>query len=154
MGHSCSEWELVAQGVPQGSILGPLIFNNFVNDIFYVLEKVCNLYRYADDDSLLNTHHFIADLKNNLETSATVAIQWFDVNGMWSNQAKFEAMILNNQPDARDISLCVNEMNTPLKPCVKLLGIFLDYKLNFSDHVTHVCNRASKQTNAVWRVAK
>ena len=154
MGHSCSESELVAQGVPQGSILDPLFFNIFVNDVFYVLEKVCNLYNYADDDNLLDTHHSIADLKNNLETSAKVAIQWFDVNGMWSNQAKFEAMILNNQPDASDICICVNEMNTPLKPCVKLLGIFLDYKLNFSDHVTHVCQRASKQSNAVRRVAK
>ena len=111
--------------MPQGSILGPLIFNIFVNDIFYVLEKVsnlynyaddntllnthhsiadlkysletsANLYNYADDNTLLNTHHSIADLKYSLETSATVAIQWFDVNGMKSNQAKFQAMILNN----------------------------------------------------------
>ena len=93
VGHSCSEWGSVAQGVPQGSILGPLIFNIFVNYIFYVLEKVCNLYKYAEDNTLLNTHHSIADLKYSLDTSATVAIQWFDVNGMKPNQAKFQAMI-------------------------------------------------------------
>ena len=115
---------------------------------------VCNLYNYADDNTLLNTHHSIADLKYRLETSATVAIQWFDVNGMKSNQAKFQAMILNNQPDTSDISLCVNDMNIQLKPCVKLLGVFLDYELNFSDHVTHVCKGASRQLNAVRRVAK
>ena len=63
-------------------------------------------------------------------------------------------MILNNQPDTSDISLCVNDMNIPLKPCVKLLGVFLDCELNFSDHVTHVCKRASRQLNAVRRVAK
>ena len=154
VGHSRSEWGSVAQGVPQGSILGPLIFNIFLNDIFYVLEKVCNLYNYADDNTLLNTHHSIADLKYSLETSATVAIQWFDVNGIKSNRAKFQAMILNNQPDTSDISLCVNDMNIPLKPCVKLLGVFLDCELNFSDHVTHVCKRASRQLNAVRRVAK
>ena len=132
MGISC-------QGVPQGSILGPLIFHIFIKDIFYVLEKVCNLYNYADDNTLLNTHNSIADLKykQECETSATVGIQWFDVNGMKSNQAKFQAMILYNQHDTSDISLCVNDMNIPLKPC-KLLGVFLDYELNFSDHVTHV----------------
>ena len=126
----------------------------FVNDSFYVLEKVWNLYHYADDNTLLNTHHSIADLKYSLETNTTVAIQWFDVNGMKSNQAKFQAMILNNQPDTSDISLCVNDMNIPLKPCVKLLDVFIDHELNFSDHVTHVCKRASRQLNAVRRVAK
>ena len=81
-------------------------------------------------------------------------MHWFDVNGMKSNQAKFQAMILNNHPDLSDISLCVNDMNIPLKSCVKLLGVFIDYELNFSDHVTYLCKRTSRQLNAVRRVAK
>ena len=154
VGHSRSEWGSVAQGVPQRSILGPLIFNIFINDIFYALENVCNLYNYADDNTLLNTHHSITRLKTKLETRAAVAMHWFDVNGMKSNQAKFQAMILNNHPDLGDISLCVNDMNIPLKSCVKLLGVFIDYELNFSDHVKYLCKRASRQLNAVRRVAK
>ena len=63
VGHSRSKWGSVAQGVPQGSILGPLIFNIFINDIFYALENVCNLYNYADDNTLLNTHHSIHVLR-------------------------------------------------------------------------------------------
>ena len=63
-------------------------------------------------------------------------------------------MILNNHPDLSDISLCVNDMNIPLKSCVKLLSVFIDYELNFSDHVTYLCKRASRQLNAVRRVAK
>ena len=144
----------VAQGVPQRSILGPLIFDIFINDIFYVLENVCTLYNYADDNTLSNTHYSITCLKTKLEASSAVAMHWFDVNGMKSNQAKFQAMILNNHPDLSDICLCVNDMNIPLKPLVKLLGVFIDYELNFSDHVTHLCKRASRQLNAVHRVAK
>ena len=156
VGHSRSEWGSVAQGVPQGSILGPLISNIFINDIFHVLENACYLYNHADDNTLLNTYHSITYLKTKLETSAAVAMYWFDfdVNDMKSNQAKFQAMILNNHPDLRDISLCVNDMNIPLKPCVKLLGVFKDYELNFLDHVTYSCKRASRQLNAVCRVAK
>ena len=86
-------------------------------------------------------------------SSAAVAMHWFDVNGMKSNQAKFQAMIVNNHPDLSDMSLCVNDMNIPLKSCVKLLGVFIDYKLNFSDHVTYLCKRASRQLSAVRRVA-
>ena len=119
VGHSRSEWGSVAQGVPQGSILGPLISNIFINDIFYVLENVCYFYNHADDNTLLNTYHSITYLKTKLEISAAVAMHWFDfdVNDMKWNQAKFQAMILNNHPDLRDISLCVNDMNIPLKPC-------------------------------------
>ena len=127
MGHSRSEWGSVAQGVPSWDHPGTTDFQYFYN----VLEKVCSLYNYADDNTLLNTHHSRVDLKYNLETSATVAIQWFHVYQMKSNQAKFQAMILNNQPDTSDISLCVNDMNILLKPCVKLLGVFLDCELKF-----------------------
>ena len=115
VGHSRSEWRSVAQGVPQGSILGPLTFYIFINDIFYALENVGDLYNHADDDNLLNIHHYITCLKTKLETSAVVAMHWFDVNGMKSNQAKFQAMILNHHPDLSDISLCVNDMSIPLK---------------------------------------
>ena len=147
-GNKGEKWAThpVAQGMPQWSILGPLTFNIFINHIFYVLENVCNLYSYADDITLLNTPRPIADIKYNLEISATVAIHWFDVNGMKSNLAKSQVMILNNHPDTSDISLCVN-MNIPLKYCVKSLGICLDYELNFSDHVSlHLYVNARQDT--------
>ena len=94
--YSRSKWGSVAQGVLQGSILGPLICNIFINDIFYVLEKVSNLYNYADDNTLLNTRHSVASLKYNLETSGTITIYWFDINGMKWNQTEFQAVLLND----------------------------------------------------------
>ena len=129
VGYSRSEWGSVAQGVLQGSILGPLICNIFINDIFYVLEKVCNLYNYADDNTLLNTRHCIAYLKYNLVTSGTIKIHWIDINGMKSNQAEFQAIPLNNDLTTSNIPLFVNDMNISQKPCVKLLGLFIDYEL-------------------------
>ena len=80
---------------------------------------------------MFDKHRSIEYLKYNLETSATVAIHWSDINGLKSNQAKFHAMFSNNHPNTSDISLCANEMSIPLKPCVKLLGVFIDYERNF-----------------------
>ena len=52
-------------------------------------------------------------------------------NGMKSKKSKFQAMILNKHPDKNNISLNVNGVNIPLKPCVKLLRDFIDYELTF-----------------------
>ena len=64
---------------------------------------------------------------------------------MKSNQSKFQA---NN------ISLSVNGTNIPLKSCVKLLGVFSDYELTFSEHVNYICKRTSRQLNAIRRISK
>ena len=79
-----------------------------------------------------------------------VATHWFDISGMKSNQA----MILNKHPYQNNISLNVNGTNVPLKSCVKLLGVFIDYELTFSEHVNYICKRISRQLNAIRRLSK
>ena len=112
IGISRSAWGPVDHGVPQGSILGPLILNISINDLFYAMDYVCSVYNYADDNTLLNTDHRIDSLVAKLENSAMVATHWFDINGMKSNQSQFQAMILNKHPDQNNISLNVNATNS------------------------------------------
>ena len=83
-----------------------------------------------------------------------VATPWFDINGMKSNQSKFQAMILNKHPDQNNISLNVNGTNVPLKSCVKLLGVFIDYELTVSEHVDYICKRTTRLLNAIRRISK
>ena len=47
-----SEWVTMERGVPRGSLTGPLLFNIFINDYILQLEKICNVYNYADDNTL------------------------------------------------------------------------------------------------------
>ena len=58
-----SDWVKLIKGVPQGSVLGPMLFNVFINDLTYVVENACPLYNYADDNTLGFWHNDLDDLR-------------------------------------------------------------------------------------------
>ena len=74
LGHCKSTFLKIIKGVPQGSILGPLLFNIFLNDIFYFVKK-SNLYNYADDNTLCYSHHDLLETKNVLTSESESVIE-------------------------------------------------------------------------------
>ena len=90
LGPHCSEWANTSKGVPQGSILGPLLFNVFINDIFNVINK-STLYNYADDNTLSYSHHSAETLTQVMQCDCSAILQWFDQNQMKANPDKFQA---------------------------------------------------------------
>ena len=65
---------------PQGSILGPLLFDIFINDLFLLIEN-CSLYNYADDNTISYSAP-LSDVLSNLQSDCNHAIEWFNNNGM------------------------------------------------------------------------
>ena len=84
-----SDWSYIIKGVPQGSALGPLLFNIFLNDIYFVLSHNISIYNYADDNTIGSFHEDIFGLKRNLEMSADITLTWLDNNQMKVNPDKF-----------------------------------------------------------------
>ena len=80
---------MILSGVPQGSILGPIIFNIFLNDLIYFIEK-CNIHNYADDNTLTSSSNSIANLVKDLENDAIIAISWLRNNKMIADPDRFQ----------------------------------------------------------------
>ena len=102
LGPHYSEWADIVRGVPQGSILGPLLFNVFINDIFHFLDK-SSLYNYADDNTLSYAHSNSDTLIHTLQQDCTSTLQWFNINQMKANPSKFQAISFGKR-GTRDIT--------------------------------------------------
>ena len=81
LGSIVNQWQNIIKGVPQGSILGPLVFNIFINDIFYFLDKT-KMYNYADDNTESYAHKNVEIMKTTLESETCTTIDLFDNNQM------------------------------------------------------------------------
>ena len=133
VGSSYSKWSEIKHGIPQGSILGPLLFNIFINDLFFVIEKsgICN---FADDNTLYSCGANLKTVLENLEHDASKLLYWFKINFMKANPEKFQFIILSKksyQPQKLSVStFTIDESDE-----VESLGLTIDKELNFSDFV-------------------
>ena len=101
-----SEWISLSKGVPQGSILGPLLFNVFINDMYLFINK-CTLYNYADDNSLSCAATEVEEVMSRLQMDGSKVIQWFTDNAMQVNPSKFQFMLISHDDDCAQ-SLVLN----------------------------------------------
>ena len=148
-GNISSEWLELNLGVPQGSVLGPILFNLFLNDLFFIFEKndICN---FADDNSLYVCGPSLDFVKNCLQDSAIEILNWFDQNSLVANPAKFQ-IIFPGSPNLH-IELNLNGHIIKNSSVVKLLGIFIDDKLSFLPHIKGLTLNANNKIKALLRL--
>ena len=91
-----SDFKTIISGVPQGTIVGPILFNCFFNDFFYFIEKA-SVHNFADDNTLSMFEETIQNLIALLETESNTAIEWFQNNKMMVNPGKFQAIIIDKK---------------------------------------------------------
>ena len=128
IGDVFSTWEHNHRGVPQGSVLGPLLFNIFLNDIFYFITKV-KLNAYADDQQLYSSDadHLALYKRMNSELSIAVDHDWFRNNGLMANPSKFHSLVLGETDP--NFSFTVDGLRIEQHDDIDLLGINIDSKL-------------------------
>ena len=149
-----SSWKEIINGVPQGSVLGPLLFNLFINDIFYFVKDsdICN---YADDNTLSVSDVDIDNIINRLEVDICLLNKWFNDNGLALNKNKCQFMIVESNRAARNEVSNISFGNTTIAECNKsqLLGITFDKNISMTDHINKMCKRASNKLHALARIS-
>ena len=122
IGTSWSTFQNISKGVPQGSILGPLIFNIFLNDIFNFINEA-KLFNYADDNILSHSHPDFATLIVVLERESAKFIEWFARNQMKANPDKFQALAVGESTFEKKPIFRIGEAQIGCETTVKLLGV-------------------------------
>ncbi len=147
-----SSWLPLLKGIPQGSSLGPFIFNVFMNDIFHFIET-CDLTNYADDNTLHNIASTIEAVLSALSTDTKAAIDWFINNYMQANPSKFQFMFQKHFRCKVDVpdSIEIDTITIKCQSDVKCLEMTIDNKLRFNMHVNILCKSAARQLNVMYR---
>ena len=132
-----SEKENVTIGVPQGTILGPILYLIFVNDIIDILDNLINCIMYADDSSLYCSGNDISEVRSNLQLRLNVASEWFHNNRLLINSLKSSSILLGTRQRVNNVNLDIYISNNVLKQCKesKLLGLVIDESLQWDRHI-------------------
>ena len=145
--HSYSSWKDILFGVPQGSTLGPVLFNTSLSDLLLMVDYI-DIANYAGDNTIYKEQENIDDLITSLQDAAAKLFKWFSDNQMKGKTDKYHLLLSKDESSETDIGSSIIESST----CEKLLGIKIDPKLRFDDHIQDLCNKANKKLRALARV--
>ena len=153
IGSTFSSYLEILRGVPQGSILGPILFNLFINDLMFFIQEteVCN---FADDTTIYSCSSNYDEATQKLSAGTHLVLNWFRINSMVANPSKFQIMFLLSNIDNNEITFMVQDKKVRSKTEVKLLGITIGNKPSFNKHISNLCSTASNRLRALARIRK
>ncbi len=146
-----SKFLTLLAGVPQGSILGPVLFNIFINDLYYFIINT-NPHGYADDNTLSKVADSQEQLLRDLTTDANISIDWLTNNDMIANPSKFQVIFPTKAKDQQSIAIQIKDRSIYSKKEVDILGLTIDENLAFEKYISKICQSASGQLHAIYRL--
>jgi hypothetical protein len=152
-----SEDRPLTAGVPQGSILGPLLFNLFVADLSWSCHA--KLIRYADDTNIIISCNNYTDLKREAEEHFTKVVKWFKTNYFVINPSKTQMILLCGSSRAKKLErdhFFINYGSATIRPSdtIKILGYTIDQDFNLLKQTNQVVKKISFSTRLSLYVSK
>ena len=142
-------------GVPQGSILGPLLFSLYINDLPLYISSNCDL--FADDTTLHSSHGNLESLSVQMQSNVDQLIEWTELNHMALNSDKTKFMLITTRQKRQNIKkqfepLVIDNHTIKEVDSHKLLGLIIDNNLSWAAHTTYIRNQIAKKTYALSRI--
>ena len=155
--HTLSGWLPVEVGVPQGSILGPLLFVIFANDLPFVL--TCDIDTYADDSTLTSTQRDIYSVNEEMNLNCSLVYQWMKENKLCLNSEKTHLMIAGTSRRLQmtdkselDISMGGHHINQSEERYETLLGVRFMPNLKWNEHLNELKKKLKLRLSGLYKV--
>lgn len=159
IGPHISKKEKTLSGVPQGSVLGPLLFLIYINDIYNASSKLA-FYLFADDTNLLYADKNLKSLESVINVELINICDWLNANKLSLNIQKTNFVIfhpyqkrLNYEVNLKIFDNRINKfISLERKDYVKYLGVLIDGNLSWKYHICHVASKVSRNIGIIARL--
>ena len=143
----------VTCGVPQGSILGPLLFTLYINDMHNAFTK-CLVHHFADDTNLLFAHKNPAVIQKVLNKELRQLVEWLRANRLSLNADKTEFLVFRPPGKTLNtrITLQLDQKKIFESTKIKYLGLLLDSRLSWKFHINELSKKLSRAVGLLYKI--
>ena len=154
LGQNLSEFQTITCGVPQRSVLGPLLVLIFINDIFISTSKV-NFHLFADDTCIFCSKNDLSQLERNLNTSLEDISNLLKANKLTLNVKESNLLLINlskNKKLKETINIFIEHQKLSQKEYAKYLGVYIDCHLSWDKHTEITNSKISKGVGILGKI--
>ena len=138
-------------GVPQGSLLGPLLFLCYIND-FSNSSDVLSFILFADDSSIFYSHRNPQTLLDTINTELIHVNEWIQANKLSLNIKKTNYMLFSNSLNSLPDHITFNQIQLTRVESTKFMGLFIDEHLNWNSHLMYVNKLISRNAGVIYKL--
>ena len=140
-------------GVPQGSVLGPVLFHVYTRDVKSVSSPIPSV-QFADDIALYDSKASAGEVSKSVSSAVTDLAIWLKSRGLILNASKSQVMTISPQHAGPEVSIVCCDTSLPIVKSGRYLGVFLDNRLSSDVHVSAIVTKVARKIGALWRARR
>ena len=149
LGSICSETLPISCGVPQGSVLGPILFLLYINDMSNS-STLLSFHLFADDSNLFYSNKSLLTLEATINNELLNVYSWLCANKLSLNIEKSNFIIFHTiQKKVHEVSIAINDKPIKQEKQLKYLGVMIDSHMNWKAHISYICNKIKRSIGII-----